>query len=125
MLWYLELLLESALLTWLCLNRDPRKYFQAFIAMDLLGGILSMIGQRVNLLGLSAHVWWLATIACMPLMVLALNEAVTSDRRHRLLLHVWIAFGYGCAWIRIFPVTNQVLLVGNCVAFIVWLILMA
>jgi hypothetical protein len=119
MLWYLELLLESALLTRLCLNRDPRKYFQAFVAVDLLGGILSMLGQRLHFLGFSAHAWWIATIACVPLMALSLNEA--SERRHRLLLFWWVAFGYGCAWIRIFPLTNQVLLVGNCLAFIAWL----
>ena len=121
MLWYIELVLETALFARLCLWRDSRKFFQAFIGVDLLSGLLSLLGQRTHRFGFSAHVWWIATVVCVPLMALALEESVRLCRQHRLLLFWWIAFGFGCAWIRTFPYTNHVLLIGNSAAFAAWL----
>lgn len=124
MLWYVELIAEFTLLLWLAFNRDGRPKFEAMLWADFLTQIFQVYGQRTGQIGLFGHVWYVGAILGFPLMAIALTEA--ADYRptwHRTILYWWVAAAFCCAWVRIFPYTNQVLLCINTAAFALWFIL--
>lgn len=124
MLWYTEILIESALVIYLVMHRDRRPKFEALIVADFLTQLWQMMAQRMHLTGMATRVWYVGILIQAPLIALALREA--ADYRpmwHRQILFWWIALTFGCAWIRIFPYTGAVLLCINIAAFAGWLIL--
>lgn len=123
-LWAVTLLIEAALFLRLCLSRDPRRYFQALIAADLLAQILQLSADYYGLTGLAARSWYIGIIFQIPLTALALNEShFRPIKGHRTLLNWWVALYVGCAWLRVFPWTGLAVLVFNGVFFSIWLAL--
>lgn len=124
MLWYLEMVVEAALILWLAFHRDGRPKFEAMIAADFITQLSQVAATRFQFAGFAARVWYVGVLIQIPLIALALREA--ADYRplyHRQILFWWIALTFGCAWIRIFPYTGIALLVLNLAAFTSWLIL--
>jgi len=120
-LWHLELAVEFALLVRLCFRSNNRRWFQAMIGVDWLGGILQCGAERLHYNGLAGRVWEANVILTAPLMAMALIEAGTCwtrlQRTQRALLAWWIGIGYALSMSRAVFDPNEILLSVNIAAF--------
>lgn len=123
MLWYLSLLIESALALRLILYHDGRPWFEALIIADVAVQVVQRFYDSAHVFAVSVPVFYIGQAIAFPLLIKALHEAAAwpAGIVHRSILFAWVSATMLCAWVRIFPYTGVALLAVNIAAFTAWI----
>lgn len=122
MLWYVEICIHFALVLYLAIRRDGRKYFEAFIVSRFLFDLFQLIHERLHHFQYSTNIWYVGVLFQLPLLFLSLWEATAHRRGHRAILYAWTCLNLTAAWIRFFPYTGRAVLVIDACAFTCWIV---
>lgn len=124
--WHIGLVIQAALVLWLCARSDGRPRFAALMLANLIFEASQLTCERLGYKAAGANVWYLEVLLDIPLLTLALIEAADiRPRWHLYILCWWVSLTMGCAWIRFFPYTGRTLLIVNAAAYLAWIWLKA
>ncbi len=121
-IWHVEMLLLTCLVLRLALRRDGRSRFEGLMLTLWVFDVVGLVCARMQNFVVYTNLAYVSYLVSLPLIALALSEA--SDYRpvyHRRILFWWTAFTIACLGIRFFPYTGRVMLIGNSVAYSLWL----
>lgn len=120
MRWHAEILIHAILVVWMWRKPDGRPRFSAWLAVRFLCDAVQLVAERSGFGTIGTTVWYLGVVAGVPLLLLALHEAVGVW--HRRILFSWAALSMGAAWIRFFPYTGAAVLLIDAAAYVAWLV---
>lgn len=122
MLWHVEIGVHFALVLYLAIRRDGRKYFEGFIVSRFLIDACQLFNERMHYFDISPTVWYAGVLFQFPLLFLSLREATTYRRGHRDILYAWTCLNLTAAWIRFFPYTGRAVLIIDLLAYSAWIV---
>ena len=120
---HIEILTHGYLCWLLARHHDGRPKFEALNIFDFVFALGGLIAERTGHSALYLNIFYLGALCDIPLWYLAAQEA--ADWRpftHRAVLFAWMAFTVGCMSIRYFPYSGFVLLIGNTVFYLAWIV---